>query len=125
MLNSENWNKLTLNEEKVIINKGTEAPFIGEFTNNKAEGVYVCKQCELELFLSDSKFDSGCGWPSFDSEISNSVGYNQDADGFRTEIVCSNCKGHLGHVFNNEGFTTKNVRHCVNSISLKFIKASE
>ncbi len=96
-------------------------PFSGEYNNFKGRGSFVCKQCEQALFRSSDKFDSGCGWPSFDDDISGSVQRILDADGQRVEIVCSNCGGHLGHVFQGEGFTEKNTRHCVNSISMKFI----
>jgi peptide-methionine (R)-S-oxide reductase len=115
------FNDLTEKEAEVILNKGTERPFIGELTDNKRQGTYICRRCNAPLYKSDAKFDSHCGWPSFDEEIPGTVQRIPDADGHRTEIVCKNCEGHLGHVFLNEGYTKKNTRHCVNSISMKFI----
>ena len=117
----KDWNRLTHFESHVLLSKGTEMPFSGEYNNFKGNGSFVCKQCDQVLFRSSDKFDSGCGWPSFDDEISGSVERIPDGDGQRIEIVCSNCKGHLGHVFRGEGFTEKNTRHCVNSVSIRFI----
>lgn len=118
------FNHLTPEEERVILHKGTERPWTGEFVNTKEKGTYVCKQCNAPLYRSEDKFDSHCGWPSFDDEIEGAVKRVPDADGMRTEIVCTNCGGHLGHVFEGEGFTDKDTRHCVNSISMNFIPAS-
>lgn len=120
-LNPENCNQLSSEERYVIENKGTEYPFTGVYDKFFEKGTYVCKRCETPLYTSESKFNSGCGWPAFDSNIDMNVERVLDADGKRIEIICGNCKGHLGHVFEGEGFTHTNTRHCVNSISLKFV----
>lgn len=111
---------LTPEEKDIIENKGTEAPFSGKYYNHSEKGVYTCKKCGAPLYLSDSKFQSGCGWPSFEEEIEGAV--KRIPDGDRTEIVCSSCGAHLGHFFKGEGHTKKNVRHCVNSLSMDFKK---
>ena len=114
------YNKLTPEEERVIVRRGTERPFSGEYETNFKPGVYICKRCDSPLFRSEDKFDAHCGWPSFDDEIPGTVKRIPDPDGERVEIECANCHAHLGHVFVGEGFTQKDTRHCVNSISLKF-----
>lgn len=120
-VNKMKWNDLTPEETRVIVHKGTEYPGTGSLLNNKEKGTYQCKRCNAPLYRSESKFESECGWPSFDDEIPGAVKRVPDADGRRTEIICNNCGAHLGHVFIGEGFTAKNTRHCVNSISMKFV----
>lgn len=115
-------NNLTLDEKRVIVYKGTERPFTGKYNKHTETGIYTCKRCDASLYTSGSKFDGNCGWPSFDDEIKGAVKRIKDADGRRVEIVCSWCNAHLGHVFEGEGYTAKNIRHCVNSISLNFEK---
>jgi methionine-R-sulfoxide reductase len=114
--------QLTKEEEDVIVHKGTEQPFTGKYYAFWERGTYVCKRCRSPLYRSENKFEAGCGWPSFDDEIPGAVKRLPDPDGVRTEIQCGKCRAHLGHVFVGEGFTKKNVRHCVNSISMDFVQ---
>ena len=116
------YTTLNENEKKIILEKGTERAFTGLYVTHKESGVYHCKQCNTPLFNSQSKFDSGTGWPSFDATIDDNVLEIADKDGLRIDIVCKNCNGHLGHVFKNENFTDNQIRHCVNSLSLQFSK---
>ena len=119
------YNELTPEEERVILHKGTELPFSGKFNDYFEQGYYVCRRCGSRLFESSSKFKSSCGWPSFDDQIAGAVKQQADTDGLRTEILCANCGGHLGHVFKGEWLTEKNTRYCVNSISMDFVPATE
>ena len=124
-LSVQDWfNGLTNKEKKIIVDKGTEQPFSGIYNKHFKKGTYVCRACKNPLYNSDSKFDSKCGWPAFDEEIPGSIKRSIDfTNGLvRTEISCIKCTGHLGHVFSGEGYTKKNTRHCVNSISLEFIE---
>lgn len=122
---SKKYNQLTPQEEDVLVRKATDRPFTGDYYDKKDKGIYICRMCNNPLYRSDDKFDSHCGWPSFDDEVEGAVIRVPDADGFRTEIICGNCKGHLGHVFLGEGFTSKNTRHCVNTSSLRFYPSNQ
>ncbi|MBD3330429.1 methionine-R-sulfoxide reductase [Candidatus Peregrinibacteria bacterium] len=124
-MDNKKYNPLTPEEEDIIVRKGTEAPFSGEYVSSRGIGTYICRRCNAELYRTEDKFDSGCGWPSFDQEIEGAVKNTTDADGVRTEITCINCGAHLGHVFTGEKLTKKDTRHCVNSLSLKFIEDEE
>jgi peptide-methionine (R)-S-oxide reductase len=116
-----NYNELTSEQERVIVNKATEAPFSGEYDNFYEDGTFICRRCNAPLFSSKSKFDAGCGWPSFDESFPNAIRRIPDPDGIRTEIECANCNAHLGHEFLGEGLTDKNTRDCVNSLSIRFM----
>jgi methionine-R-sulfoxide reductase len=122
---SVEYNKLNAQAKKVLLNKHTERAWTGKYLHNKSKGTYICRRCNAPLYESSSKFESNCGWPSFDQELKGAVRREIDADGVRIEILCENCGGHLGHVFFGEGFTAKNTRHCVNSISMDFIAANK
>ncbi len=120
-----NYNQLTPEESFVIEHKGTEIPFSGEYDDFYDDGLYICRKCDAELYKSTDKFDAMCGWPAFDQDIPDSIKQLPDPDGMRTEIECSNCGGHLGHVFFGEWLTDKNTRHCVNSLSIKFLPKTQ
>jgi peptide-methionine (R)-S-oxide reductase len=119
------YNKLSLEEERVILRKGTERPFTGEYDDFYQEGTYICRQCNAPLFSSKSKFDAGCGWPAFDDSYPDALKRLLDADGRRMEIQCANCGAHLGHEFVGERLTAKNTRECVNSLSIRFVPAGK
>ncbi|MCH8297957.1 MAG: methionine-R-sulfoxide reductase [Chloroflexi bacterium] len=120
-MTTPSYNSLTAEERYVIESKGTERPFTGEYDDFYEAGTYVCRKCNAELYRSVDKFDAHCGWPAFDKEVPEAVKHHSDPDGMRIEVECANCGGHLGHVFMGEGFTATNARHCINSISMKFV----
>ena len=122
-MTNQSYNPLTVEEKYIIEHKGTERPFTGEYDDFYESGSYICRKCNAELYRSADKFDAHCGWPAFDKEVPGAVKHLPDADGHRTEVECANCGGHLGHVFMGEGFTPTNARHCINSISMKFVPA--
>ena len=122
-MTNQNYNPLTVEEKYIIEHKGTERPFTGEYDDFYESGSYICRKCNTELYTSADKFDAHCGWPAFDKEIPGAVEHLPDPDGHRIEVECANCGGHLGHVFMGEGFTPTNARHCINSISMKFVPA--
>lgn len=119
------YNNLTPEEKRIIEDKGTEAPFTGEYDSFYADGTFVCRRCNAPLFSSKAKFDAKCGWPAFDENFPNAVKRLLDVDGQRTEIQCVNCGAHLGHIFEGEKLTDKDARHCVNSLSIRFIPKGE
>ena len=116
-----NYNELTSEQKRVIVHKATEAPFTGEYDNFYQDGTFICRRCNERLFSSKSKFEAGCGWPSFDESFPNAIKRVPDPDGIRTEIECANCGAHLGHEFVGEGLTLKNTRDCVNSLAIRFV----
>ena len=122
-MTTPSYNSLTAEERYVIESKGTERPFTGEYDDFYEAGTYVCRKCNAELYRSVDKFDAHCGWPAFDKEVPEAVKHHSDPDGMRIEVECAKCGGHLGHVFMGEGFTATNARHCINSISMKFVPA--
>ena len=122
-MTNQSYNALTAEEKYIIEHKGTERPFTGEYDDFYESGSYICRKCNAELYRSADKFDAHCGWPAFDKEVPGAVRHLPDSDGHRTEVECANCGGHLGHVFMGEGFTPTNARHCINSISMKFVPA--